>query len=92
LARPFSLRRPACLSAPRAAATAGTASPDLRIANLAAGPRPHGAARAATARAAPRIAPSRDYLTGGGGSGGGGGGGGGGAGVPKRGTPRIHWE
>jgi len=59
LDRPFSLRRPACLSAPRAAATAGTASQDLRIANsgLAAGPRPHGAARAATARAAPRIAP-----------------------------------
>ena len=57
LARPFFLRRPACLSAPRAAAAAGTASPDLRIANLAAGPRPHGAARAATARAAPRIAP-----------------------------------
>ena len=47
----------ACLSAPRAAAAAGTASPDLRIANLAAGPRPHRAARAATARAAPRIAP-----------------------------------
>ena len=57
LGRPFFLRRPACLSAPHAAAAAGTASPDLRIANLAAGPRPHGAARAATARAAPRIAP-----------------------------------
>ena len=33
------------------------------------------------------LPPSRDYLYGGGGSGGGGG-----AGVPKRGTPRIHWE